>query len=212
MKVFLPMKKICMYAILMGLLMPILFTHAQAESADEIRMTIPGRVMVRLIKAALPLNIENGPFLKGSLWIHTIDHLKIGSDRVSFEMNIRGTDIQLETRMGKQSLVMDLGSLNTTFDCTADLRYDAPSRILYVTPHLQPRSGDKGSQGANLVQLLSLANGVAFPVEIQKFQPFVTQIGRDQFNINMDITRIYTEQEQIFVCGLPRFKKEKQRK
>ncbi len=186
-------------------------SHAKNVKANDIRITVPHNVITDIIKAALPLNLEKGPYLKGALWIHAIDHLKIGSDKVAFDMNIRGKDIKFETQLGNQALLMDIGNINAAFSCNASLRYDASKRLLYITPHiLQKQDQNKANKiEANLLQLLSLANGVEYPIEIQKLQPLITQISGDQFNIYMDITNIHTKNDKVFISLRPKVKKVK---
>ncbi len=186
-------------------------SHAKNVSSNDISITVSRNVITNMIKAALPLNLEKGSYLKGALWIHAIDHLKIGSDKVAFDLNIRGKNIKFETQLGNQALLMDIGHINAAFNCNASLRYDAAKRLLYVTPYiLQKQTANKaGKMEANLLQLLSLANGVEYPIEIQKFEPIITQVSGDRFNINMDITNIYTENDKVFIGVRPKVKKVK---
>jgi hypothetical protein len=186
-------------------------SHAKNVSSDDISITVPRNVITNMIKAALPLNLEKGQYLKGALWIHAIDHIKIDSGKVAFDMNIRGKNIKFETQLGNQALLMDIGNINAAFSCNASLRYDAAKRLLYITPHiLQKQNEHKADQkAANLLQLLSLANGVEYPIEINKFQPFITQISGSQLNIDMDITNIRTENDKILISIRPDVKKVK---
>ena len=186
-------------------------SHAQTVLSDEISIAIPRIVITNMIKAVLPLNLEKGQYFKGALWIQTIDHLKIGSDKVEFDMNIKGKNIKFETKLGHQALLMDIGNLTAAFSCNASLRYDAQRRLLYITPHILqiPNKNKANEMAANLLQLLSLANGVEYPIEIQKFAPFITKIGSDQFNMDMDITNIYTENDKVFINGQPKLTKVK---
>ncbi|WP_300457924.1 hypothetical protein [Desulfobacula sp.] len=184
-------------------------SHAQNISTDEIHLTIPRNVILNMIEAALPLNLEKGPYFKGDLWIHTIEHLTIGSDKVAFDMNLRGNNIKFETRLGRQALLMDIGDLNVVFNCTLSLRYDPPNRLLYITPYLSQKQ-DKNNGGqiaANLLQLLSLANGVEYAMEIKKFQPVITQICNDQFHIDLHLTSIHTESGTVHISGQPKLRK-----
>ena len=207
------MKNKYLYVILICLLMVIniFSSHAQNVPSDEISISIPRNVITSMIKVALPLNLEKGPYLKGSLWIHSIDHLKIGSNTVAFDMNIRGKSIKLETQLGNQNLLMDIGNVNATFSCNSSLRYDASKRLMYIMPYIlqKPNENEEDKIMATLLQLLSLASGVEYAIEIKKFQPFVTQICSDQFNINLEITNIYTENDKVFISGQPQFKKVK---
>jgi hypothetical protein len=204
-------KYLCVIFICLLLVINISDSHAQTFPSDEISITIPRTVITNMIKAVLPLNLEKGHYFKGSLLIQAINHLKIGSDKVEFEMNIKGENIKFETKLGNQALLMDIGNLNADFSCNASLRYDAQRRLLYITPHILqiPNKNKANKLAANLLQLISLGNGVEYPIEIQKFAPFITKIGSDQFNIDMDISNIYTENDKIFISGQPKLKKVK---
>ena len=162
-----------------------------------------------MLKAALPLNIEKGPYLKGALWIHTIDRLKIGSNKVGFDMNIRGESIKFKTQLGNQTLLMDIGNLNANFACSVSLRYDASNRLLYITPYILQKSNKNKEDkiAATLLSLLSLGNGMEYPVEIKRFQPFITRISSNQFTIDMDIMNIYTENDKLVITGQPKLTK-----
>ncbi len=191
------------------ILIPFFSSHAQTVSPDEISITIPRSVIINFIRAALPLNLENGQYLKGKVWIQTINQVNIGSNKVEFEMTIQGKNLKFETDLGKQVLLLDIGNLNAMFRCDASIRYDASKRLLYITPNIvrKPNESDTDQIAANLLQMLSLTNGTEYPIEIHKIQPFVTKIGRDTFNIDMDITHISTKKDAIFIRGLPKFQK-----
>ena len=202
-------KNKCMDVILICLLILTSFSgsHAQTDSFNEISITIPHSIIINFIRVALPLNLENGPYLKGNVWIQTIDQVKIGSNNVEFEMMIQGKNLKFETHLGKKVMVFDIGNLNAVFSCDASIRYDASKRLLYITPNIlqKPNENDTNQFSANLLQMLSLANGTEYPVEIQKVQPFVTKIGGDSFNINIDITHISTKKDAVIIRGLPKF-------
>ena len=202
-------KNKCLDVILICLLILTVFSgsHAQTGSPDEISFTIPRSVIINFIRTALPLNLKNGPYLKGKVWIQTIDQVKIGSNKVEFEMMIQGKNLKLETHLGKKVMSFDIGNLNAVFSCDASIRYDASKRLLYITPNIlqKPNGNDADQFSANLLQVLSLANGTQYPVEIQKVQPFVTKIGGDSFHIDVDITHISTEKDAVFIRGLPKF-------
>ncbi len=211
MRIYLMEKNKCLGVIIICLLILISSSgsHAQTVSSDEIIITIPRSVIINFIRSALPLNLENGQYLKGKVWIQTINQVKIGSNKVEFEMTIQGKNLKFAPRLGKQVLLLDIGNLNVVFSCDASIRYDDSKRLLYITPNIvqKPNEKDTDQIAANLLQMLSLTNGTEYPVEIQKIQPFVTKIGGDTFNIDMDITHISTEKDAFFIRGLPKFQK-----
>lgn len=205
-------KNKCLSVVGICLLILVFFSDSHAVqpiSSDEISITIPRSVITNFIKASLPLNLENGPYLKGKVWIQNINQVKIGANKVEFEMTIQGKNLKFTTHLGKQVLLLDIGNLNAAFSCNVSIRYDAAKRLLYITPIIvqKPNKNDKDKIAANLLQMLSLANGTEYPVEIKKIQPFVTKIGGDPFNIDMDITHITTVKDAVFIRGLPKFRK-----
>lgn len=202
------MKNRCLILVCLILLINI-FGSSQLFASDEISIAIPHNVITNMIEAALPLNLERGPYVKGEVWIHAIDNLKIGSNKVTFDLDIRGKNIKLETHLGNQVLLMDIGNFNTAFSCNASLRYDAGKRLLYITPHIlqKPNKNKVNKIADNLLKALLLINGVDYPVEIPKIQPLTTQISSEQFRIDLDIANIYTENDRVFISGQPQFKK-----
>lgn len=204
-------KNKCIDMILICLLILAAFSnsYAQTGSSDEISITIPRNVIINFIRAALPLNLENGPYLKGNVWIQTIDQVKITANKIEFEMMIQGKDLKVETHLGKNITFFDIGNLDAAFSCDATIRYDASKRLLYITPNIlqKPNGNDANQFSDSLLQMLSLANGTEYPVEIQEIEPFVTKIGEDYFNIDIDITHISTEKDAVLIRGLPKFKK-----
>ena len=203
------MKKTCLILICLILLIPISGGNAQTFLSDEIRIAIPHTVITNMIKAALPLNLEKGPYLKGRLWIHAVDNLKIDFNKVTFDLDIRGENIKLETHLGNQALLMDIGNFNAAFSCNASLHYDPAKRMLYITPYIlqKPNKNKVNALADNLLKALPLINGVDYPIDIPKIQPVITQISSEQFNIDMEITNIHTENDTVFINGWPRFKK-----
>lgn len=205
------MKKWCIRSILICLLLVMIGSgsHAQTALSDEISIAIPRNVINRMIKTALPLNLEKGQYFKGILLIQAIRNLEIGFDMVKFEMTIKGEDIKFETKVGNKPLLINVGNLSADFACQISLRYDAPARLLHITPYILqvPSKQKTDKMAANILQLLSLGNGIEYPIEIQKFQPIITKISGDQFNIDMDITNIYTRTDTVFISALPKLSK-----
>ncbi len=202
----------------LGVIVPcllIILTHsalyAKNAPPNDIRITVPHNVIIQMIKSALPLMLEKGPYLKGNLWIQSIDNLKIGSDRVMFNMNIRGQNIKFETQLGDQAVLMNIGDIDAAFFCNAALRYDPSRRLLYVNPQIQQQQSQNPSNRveANLLQLLSLGNGVEHPIEIGELEPIITPIAGEHFNIEMDITNIQTARDALLISIRPKVQKVK---
>lgn len=119
-------------------------------------------MIIDAVKAALPLNIEKIPYLRGMLWIQTISNIKIGPEKAEFDVVIRGKNNKIETQLGKRILLMDVGNLNASFNCNASLRYDAPQRLPYITPNILRSSDSKKTE--NIAEtLLKLKNFSLLP-------------------------------------------------
>ena len=199
-------KYLSLVLILFPLVISVAGSHAQNKPADEITIVVPRNVITHMVTSALPLKLKQEPYFKGDLWIHSIDHLEIGSNTLAFDMNIRGKNIKFETKLGNQPLLMDIGDFNAAFSCNASLRYDAPKQVLYITPYFlqKPDKNETNPMAANLLQLITLTNGVEYPIELQNIPPIITQIIEEQFNIYTIITHIYTENNKVFINGHPR--------
>ena len=194
--------------ILFQLVISVTGSQAQNIPADEITIVVPRNVITQMATSLLPLSLKKEPYYTGDLLIHTIDHLEIGSNTLAFDMIIRGKNIKLETKLGSHPLVMNIGDFDAAFSCNASLRYDAPKQVLYITPYLlqKPNQNETNPMAANLLQLITLANGVEYPIELQKIQPIITQ-SQEQFNIDAIITHIYTENNKVFINGHPRIQR-----
>ncbi len=194
--------------ILFQLVITVAGSQAQNIPTDEITIVVPRNVITQMATSVLPLSLKKEPYYTGDLWIHTIDHLEIGSNTLAFDMIIRGKNIKLETKLGSHPLVMNIGDFDSAFSCNASLRYDAPKQVLYITPYLlqKPNQNETNPMAANLMQLITLANGVEYPIELQKIQPIITQ-SQEQFNIDAIITHIYTENNKVFINGHPRIQR-----
>ena len=194
--------------ILFQLVITVAGSQAQNIPTDEITIVVPLNVITQMATSVLPLSLKKEPYYTGDLWIHTIDHLEIGSNTLAFDMIIRGKNIKLETKLGSHPLVMNIGDFDSAFSCNASLRYDAPKQVLYITPYLLQKPNQNGTNpiAANLMQLITLANGVEYPIELQKIQHIITQ-SQEQFNIDAIITHIYTENNKVFINGHPRIQR-----
>jgi len=209
MKLITKIKNLCLVLILFLLVISVAGSHAQNKPADEITIVVPRNVITQMVTSVLPLRMKQEPYFRGDLWIHSIDHLEIGSNTLAFDMNIRGKNIKFETKLGNRPLVMDVGNFDAAFSCNASLRYDVPKQVLYITPYLiqKPDKNETNPMAANLLQLITLTNGVEYPIELQNIPPVITQIIEEQFNINAIITHIYTENNKVFINGRPRIQR-----
>lgn len=184
----------------------IVSSHAKTAPSDQISITIPETVIRNTVRSVLPLNFNKIPYLKGDLWIQTINNIEIVQDRMEFEMTVQGRNNKIETYLGKRMLLMDVGNLRAAFRCSASLRYDAKKQILYVTPNIfQDKNKTKtDSISTTVLQLFSLANGLEYPIEMKKIQPFIVDAWGNSFSIHTEITDICLEKDRMMIISRPR--------
>ncbi|MFH1152551.1 MAG: hypothetical protein V1793_01945 [Pseudomonadota bacterium] len=115
----------------------------------------------------------------------------------------------METQLGGRSLVMDMGNLNAAFSCIATLHYDLSKGALIIKPYLlqKPDGNRTDDKAATLLSLLSLANGEEYPVEMNKLQPFISQICGVQLSIGLIITDFHTKKDMVYIKIKPEIKK-----
>jgi len=133
-------------------------------------------------------------------WVKSVDKLELEIDKVSFRANIYGQDIKYTGKIGKLSTSLSLGSIDTSLNCDASIRYDREKRILYVRPKItERRYGDKA-----LLRLLAELIDKEYPLEIQRLTPLVTRFGDKSVTIDMDISNVYAVQNRLLIGVRPR--------
>ena len=170
---------------------------------EEMTIAIPEELMVEFINDTLPVKITRKKSFSGVLWIESVDRLKLGNDKISFSMKIRGENIAYNKKIGKRPLELNFGDVRLAFDCEAAIRFDKGRNILYVRPEIiQEKTEEQG-----LVPLLAaLIEGREFPIEIQELEPIITRIGDKSLTINMDISSIFTLNRILFIGLRPKVK------
>ena len=171
---------------------------AGIENRDEITIAIPAEVMANVINDALPVGITQEKTFSGVIWIETIDGLKLGDDKVSFSVAMRGENLGYRGKIGKTPLVLNFGDAKLAFDCDAAIRYDQAKSILYVTPEI---NGDKADERIFVPLLAALTRGREFPIEIQKLEPIIAKFSNNLLTINMDISSI-TMRDNMLIIGM----------
>ena len=177
---------------------------AGIEKKEEITIAFPAEVMAKVINDALPIGIANEKTFSGMIWIESIDGLKLGDDKVSFSIKIRGENLGYKGNIRETPLVLNFGDVKLAFDCDASIRYDPVKNILFVKPEIN----DEKPDGQIFVPLLAaLTRGREFPVEIQKLEPFIAKFGNNLITINMDISNIHTLKNILLIGMTPTVRK-----
>ncbi len=133
-----------------------------------------------------------------------MDRLKLGHNRLSFSIKLRGEAIAYTARIGESPVVLKLGDIRAALNCDAAIRYDRQVRVLYLKPVVT--SEGKNSGAVDLL-LAGLLGGDEIPVSIRKIRPFIAQVGHDQLTVNMDIVDIHTSPEMLCMDIEPMVKK-----
>jgi hypothetical protein len=192
---------------LIALLFSFLLVHqifAGIEKKDEITIAVPAEVMAKVINDALPIGIKKEKAFSGLIWIVSVDRLKLGDDKVSFSIEIRGENLGYKGNIRETPLVLNFGDVKLAFDCRASIRFDPVKNILYVKPEIN----DEKPDGQIFVPMLAaLTRGREFPVEIQKIKPFIAEFSNNSITINMDISNIHTLNNMLFIGMTPTVEK-----
>ena len=170
---------------------------------EEMTIAIPEELMVEFINDTLPVKITRKKSFSGVIWIESVDRLKLGNDKISFSMKMRGENIVYNRKIGKRPLELNFGDVQLDFKCEAAIRYDRGRNILYVRPEILQ---EKTEEQALVPLLAALIEGREFPIEIQELEPIITRIGDKSLTINMDISSIFTLNRILFIGLRPKVK------
>lgn len=182
----------------------LLYSLAFADTKSEITVSIPAKSITEIINKTLPIEITNKKDISGVIWIESIDKLKLGNNKISFFMKMRGEDIAYTAKIGKTPMSLNFGNINLAVNCNASLRYDRKKNILYVKPvMIQEKKGKEGLA----VLVNALAGGAEFPLEIQKLKPIIAKFGNDILTVNLKISDIHTLSGVLFIKIMPKAKK-----
>lgn len=178
---------------------------AAAETQLAITLQIPAAVITNVINDSLPVEITSGERLKG-LWIESLEDLKLGDNVVSFAVNMSGKDIKYATKIGQQPLELNFGNLRVPLTCNASLRYDRTRKILFVKPRIRPNTGEETTGTAETVvsQLLTLANGHEYPLDLRKIKPITARLKNQALMIQFEPTDMYTAADVLHIRLIPK--------
>lgn len=192
------MKKIGFTVFLFVLCLLSLSQKAQSaiEKKNDITIILPEKVIKSLIKEAMPIEIPQIKKLSGTIWVQSIDKVRLGKNRVFFSLRLFGRNVKYTDKIGNVSANITLGKIDLNFDFDTTLRYDKGKQILY----LKPKIISAADNDVVLTLLMeALTEESEYPVEIQKLKSFVTRIGKTQIMIKMDISNIYTLKHKLII-------------
>jgi len=184
---------ICASIFCLSLFVP--YSFATTDEKDEITIVIPARAMVKFINDILPIKIIKDKKFSGVIWIKSVDRLELEIDKVSFSVNIYGEDIKYTGRIGNLSTSLSFGSIDTSLDCDASIRYDKEKSILYIRPKIVER------RNRNKILLRLLAELID-----KEYPPIITGFGDKSVTIDMDISNVYAVHNRLLIGIRPSVK------
>jgi len=176
------------------------YSYAASDKDHEVTMVVPVRVLQEFINEVLPIELTAHDTVSGILRIRSIEDLRIGLDKVWFTATIHGENIAYKGSVGGLPANLRFGALDSTLHCEALIRYDGDKKLLYIRPKIV----EEGKKGDILrLLLVALFSEREYPVEIEKLKPIAAQFGDKTVQIDMDISRIYTANDRLFVGVRP---------
>lgn len=189
---------ICAVLFYVSLVIP--YSFAVTDERNEITIVIPAGVMAGFINDVLPIKITKGRKFSGTIWLKSVDKLRFEIDKVSFCANVYGEDITYTGKIGNLSTSLTLGTIDTSLNCDASIRYDRGKRMLYVRPTIM----EGGNRNKILLRLLAELIDKEYPVEIKELTPLVTRFGDKPVTIAMDISNVYAVRNRLLIGLTPR--------
>lgn len=178
---------------------------AQVGSLKEMTVVLPAQSLARAIKPVLPYQMDFGENFIGSLYIQSIDNIKIKKDKLFFSSLIIGKDIKYATKVGKQSITFVVGEVNLPSRWEVSFKYDKINQKLLLLPSLQGSKDEKDfSQGDALLNALLTALGrVEYPVDLGNLKPVKSEFYHQLLTLNVKIADIYGGDDALFIELIP---------
>lgn len=196
------MKRI--YTILLSLVFIFLFslnTLAQKGDAEDISIILPTKSIAKFVTKLLPYELNLGKNFLGSLFIKSIDNIKIEENKISFSLRIYGKDITYSAKIGKQMATIEIGSLNLLNDWESSFRFDVDKKVLYIKPHLiNPVDTKKASYKEILLNsLFKVFSDIEYPIDLQEIDPITTEFLDKYLTVNFEISNIYAANNKMTI-------------
>ena len=178
---------------------------AQVDSLKEMTLVVPAQSLARAIQPVLPYQMDFGKNFIGSLYIKSIDDIKIKKGKILFSSLIIGKDIKYATKVGKQTITFVVGEVNLPSRWEVSFKYDKNNKRLLLLPTLQGSKDEKDfSQGDALLNaLLTALGGVEYPVDLGNLKPVQSEFYNQLLTLNVEIADIYAGDDMLFVELIP---------
>jgi hypothetical protein len=181
---------------------------AQVDSLKEMAVVVPAESIARAIKPLLPYKMDFGKNFVGSLYIKSIDNIKIKKGKILFSSLISGKDIKYATKIGKQTINFVVGEVNLPSNWEVAFKYDKINKKLVLFPSLQGSKDEKDfSQGdALLNSLLTALGDLEYPVDLGNLNPIKSKFYNQLLTLNVVVADIYAAGDKLFVEVIPAVK------
>ena len=178
---------------------------AQVDGLKEMTAVIPAQSLARAIKPLLPYKMDFGKNFIGSLYIKSIDNIKIQKGKILFSSLISGKDIKYATKVGKQTINFVVGEVNLPSRWEVAFKFDKIKKKLLVLPHLQgTKDENEFSQGDMLLNsLLTALGSVEYPLDLSNLNPVKSKLYNQLLIVNMEVADIYAGDDKLFVEVIP---------
>ncbi|PHR27397.1 MAG: hypothetical protein COA36_09220 [Desulfotalea sp.] len=177
----------------------------QAAAVEPIRLTIPQSVLAQITQALLPLDINtHSKSVDGDITIINISNLRLTDGHLACRLHLAGNNLALMTRIAGHEIRLKVGSIELDVSTVAALRFDAQQQILYIKPTINKVAGSgSGANGEIGKALIAMLNGREFPINMQQFDPFITEAGAKIVTVNTKIVNIEAKPKTIQLSLLP---------
>lgn len=174
--------------------------------SPPLTITVPAPLLAQVLREALPLPLEpKGAHVQGSLRVESIQDLHMQQNRISLTATVAGQDLRVETELAGQRLNLKLGNARLVLPATLELRFDAHSQTVFVTPRIAMEQGARpGDPAAAMGQALSGLSGREYSVPLGDLRPFSAQVGERQLNIAWIVKELVADNEQLLLRMVPR--------
>ena len=190
------------------LLFLVSLSTAQVNDLKEMTAVIPAQSLARAIKPLLPYKMDFGKNFIGSLYIKSIDNIKIQKGKILFSSLISGKDIKYATKIGKQTINFVVGEVNLPSRWEVGFKFDKINKKLLILPNLQAtKDEEEFSQGDMLLNsLLTALGSVEYPVDLSNLKPIKSKLLNQLLTVKMDISDVYSGDDKLFVELIPAVK------
>ena len=194
----------CAFASIILLLL-VSSSTAQVDSLKEMTVVVPAESIARAIKPMLPYKIDFGKNFIGSLFIESIENIKIEKGKILFSSLISGKDIKYATKIGKQTINFVVGEVNLPSRWEVSFKYDKTNKKLLLKPYLQDSKNEKEfSQGDALLNtLLTAFSGIEYPIELNDLEPVKSEFYNQLLTVNTDVSDVYAANDKLFIELIP---------